>query len=142
MSQIEPTTTTSISSRYCWLIWAALLILWTIGLLLPVSADISWDNRSLGISLKLIAAKLLHFGAYTVLAVLASCLRVVPRYRWLLVFFLMFHATATEALQTLIPGRGGSLRDVLFDQVGIALGILVSWRIWTAPDRKDHSSPN
>jgi hypothetical protein len=47
--------------------------------------------------------------------------------------FLMAHGTITELIQLHVPGRSGSLHDVALDQLGITLGMLASWKWWTAP---------
>jgi hypothetical protein len=87
-----------------------------------------------------VAAKTLHVGAYAFLTVMAAWLRVPVRYRFLLIFFLMAHATVTEVLQQVlveIVGRTGSLWDVALDQLGITLGLLLAWRWWV-----EHDNPN
>ena len=47
----------------------------------------------------------------------------------------MAHGTLTEMLQLhYIPGRIGHLHDVAFDNVGIAIGICMSWNWWIKRD--------
>jgi hypothetical protein len=115
-----------------WWIWGAFLTAWSTALLMPVPHD-PWIIGQFEFSRKLIFAKSLHLGAYTFLTILTAWLRAPLRYRFLLVFLLMAHATLTEVLQFLLEfiGRHGSLMDVALDQVGIALGILLTWKWWT-----------
>jgi VanZ family protein len=86
-----------------------------------------------GFSLRTLIGKSLHVGAYALLAVLSGWLRPAPRYRWLLAYLVMAHATATEVAQTTTGYRTGELTDVALDHVGIALGMLCAWRWWCAP---------
>lgn len=124
-------TVSTVRRRVRWAIWWVLLALWTIGLLLPFTADVPWRLESMDLSVRKIVSKSLHFSAYTILVLLAAWAGLSPRWRWLLVFFIMFHTGATEWIQAnYIPGRGGSLSDVLLDQCGIALGFILSWRAW------------
>ncbi len=115
-----------------WLIWLAYLAAWSTALLVPLP-DIGRTWTVNHISLKFLFAKAVHVGAYAVLAVLSGWLLVPTRFRWLLMFFLAAHATSTELLQRLVPGRTGTLTDVGIDLAGIALGCLVSWKWWLRP---------
>lgn len=117
-----------------WWLWAAFVVLWTTGLVMPIPGDDPWQIETLRISLKFLLGKSLHILAYAVLTVLTGWLGVGPRYRWLLMFLLMFHAGFTEFVQYHISYRSGSLMDVLFDSGGIALGAVISWTWWTAPE--------
>jgi len=115
-----------------WWLWGACVLLWTTALLMPIPqgaplpvTEFRW---------KLLFGKGLHMAAYAFLTVMAAWLRAPMRYRILLVFFLMAHATATEVLQDLTKemfGRSGTLSDVALDQTGIAVGVLLAWKWWT-----------
>lgn len=118
-------------TRTIWLIWALYTLLWTTALVLPKSAMEVEGLDELISGYRLYIAKTVHVGAYAVWAVLTALLPVSVRYRWLLVFFLMGHATATELIQEHVPGRSGHLHDVALDQLGITLGLLAGWRWWT-----------
>jgi VanZ family protein len=118
--------------RWRWCIWTAYLLLWSAGLLMPVPRD-PWVIGELEGSPRIIFTKGLHFSAYALLSILTAWLRVPSRYRFLLMFLIMCHATLTEALQFTLEfiGRNGNLLDVTIDQAGILLGMLLSWRWWT-----------
>jgi VanZ family protein len=79
-------------------------------------------------------AKSLHVAMYTVMAFLSALVPLSARHRFVLLFVLMAHAAVTELLQEILEpycNRGGSLLDVCFDHLGIALGIAISWKWWT-----------
>ncbi len=111
-----------------WALWWIVLAVWTWMLLSPeaphaVAAVVSHD-------LHFWVSKSGHVAGYTVLAVLAGCLPVRFGFRvgwWL---FLVGHAGLTEWIQLYVPGRGGSIRDVGLDVLGITLGLLLllAWR--------------
>ncbi|MBI3407876.1 MAG: VanZ family protein [Planctomycetes bacterium] len=118
-----------------WIIWLIYVLLWTTGLLLPGSATEIEPLDKLLTGCRFAAAKSLHVCAYAVMTILSAFLPVPARFRWILVFFLMAHATVTELLQeNFIPMRSGELDDVGFDQLGITLGILLSWKRWVRAD--------
>lgn len=121
---------------WLWVIWIGSLIVWTVALLIPIPSDYPLEIESYRIDLKLALGKTLHLGVYALLTMLTGLLKVNPRYRWLLMFFLMAHASFTEFLQSLGTSRTGQLTDVLLNHLGIALGMLISWRWWTATDSK------
>jgi hypothetical protein len=110
-------------------IWLVYIIVWTIGLLMPME-----PTTGQAVTPRYIAAKILHVTAYAGLAALSGWLHVPCRWRWLLLFVIMAHAPATELLQLNIQGRTGKLLDVGFDHLGIGLGLLLTWRWWSAPD--------
>jgi VanZ family protein len=122
--------------RWRWCIWSGFALAWTAALLAPIPSGGSWDTLTdLTMRWKFIAAKCLHVSAYAFWSVLSAWLRVPARYRFLLVFCMMAHATLTEVLQFMLTdfiGRNGNLMDVALDQVGIMLGVVVAWRWWTA----------
>jgi len=78
--------------------------------------------------------KLQHVAAFAALT-LAACLA----YPWparsglprdaVLAAALMAYGVAIEVIQLFIPGRNGSLADVLADALGVALGLLLA-RLW------------
>jgi hypothetical protein len=121
-----------------WLIWAAVVIVWTLGLEFPVPKPEHIPAGEFIIERKYIIGKTLHVSAYALLAILSAWVPTPPRYRWLMMFFLMVHAWGSEMLQEALNPwfhRGGSLSDVGFDVVGIVLGLAVSWKWWIAvPD--------
>lgn len=112
-----------------WLIFFGLcLVVWTIGLLTPRIGQSSVG--SLGSSeVKFYFSKLLHIGAYAVLALMAGQASSSRRLAWTLLIILSLHAGLTEYLQLFVE-RGGSIRDVGLDHLGIALGVAVGWRRW------------
>jgi len=121
-----------VSARVRWLVWTLFTIAWTVALLLPRPPV---DTRSLDVQISsaqepvLPFGKLVHLAAYAVFAMLSGWLRV--RRRWLLLGFLLAHATLTEYAQTLLPtGRSGQWRDVAFNGAGIVLGVLLTSRWW------------
>lgn len=121
--------------NYRWLIWSVFLVLWTIGLLYPTSPQLHQIDEIIE-PFRVVIAKTVHVSAYAILAILTGWLRVAPRYRWLMLFVIMAHGTATEMGQWItkemhISTRTGELYDVAFDNAGILLGLLVSWRWWT-----------
>lgn len=70
-------------------------------------------------------AKGLHVSAYLFLTLLAAWLPV-PRWIYLgIVGVLLFHGVGTEVGQTFTDSRGGSIRDVMLDWIGVGLGNLI-----------------
>jgi VanZ family protein len=69
-------------------------------------------------------AKGLHVGAYAFLTVLAGLLPVGRWFFWGAIAALLLHGIAGEVGQTFVPGRTGSVRDVLLDWAGIGLGLV------------------
>jgi VanZ family protein len=116
-----------------WTLWGIYVAIWTTGLLLPLGTLDSIPEPDFVVSRKYLFAKSIHVIAYAFLALFSAWLRVPARYRWLLIFFIMAHATATEHLQLLVD-RGGSLFDVGYDTVGITVGIILSWNHWVSND--------
>jgi VanZ family protein len=118
------------SRRTRWLIWAVFTFLWTAALLFPTSSVLRLDDSETEVTRRMIVGKTLHVVAYAALAFLSGWVQSPPRYRWLLMFFLMAHPALTELGQSAVPGRSGQLTDVLLDQAGIAVGVALSWRWW------------
>ena len=112
-----------------WLIWGVYVVTWTYYLLTPNPPlrDMFLEPTS-----RYLIAKTVHVGAYAVLTILCSWLPVRGRWRWLLVAFVSLHGMATEYLQQFFE-RGSSWRDVGFDHLGLALGLVISWRWWRRP---------
>ncbi len=115
-----------------WLVWTCFLLLWTILLLLPGKSFDAIGPQPLGIDRHLLQ-KSLHVVAYALFAVLSGWLLVPARSRWLLLFFVVTHGTMTELLQGFVPGRSSSLTDVGLDNLGVLLGLLLSWKWWARP---------
>ena len=104
-------------------VFALFLGLWTWKLLepspVPESVTAGWS-----LSLKFVAAKLLHVCGYGFLTLLAAWLPVRRPYFWGVVGALMLHGCLTEYLQhALEVGRTGKVSDVLIDWLGIALAL-------------------
>ncbi len=123
--------------RWRWLVWSVYLAAWTAALLFPHAPRTGVGHLDEFISpYRYAVAKTVHVSAYAVLAVLTGALGVRPRYRGLLVFVLMAHGTATEMGQWVMTRMGwsdrtGELFDVAYDNAGILIGMLVSWKWWT-----------
>jgi hypothetical protein len=118
-----------------WLIWAVYVTLWTTALVIPVPPTGLPVDDFIELH-RFLIAKTVHVSAYVVLTVLTGLLTVPARYRLLLLFFVMAHGTATELTQwgltTLgVSERTGMLYDVGFDNVGVLIGLLLSWKWWT-----------
>src|SRR5262245_64698327 len=120
-----------VGAGWRWVIWAAYVAAWTAALLSRVPEG-DWGAIGSGeerIDLKNLFGKTVHVSAYAVLAGLTGWLRVSSRRRWLLLFFVMAHGTATELLQLHATSyRTGCLEDVALDHLGVALGLLVTWK--------------
>jgi VanZ family protein len=97
--------------------------LWTWKLLhpVPVPEEVA---RAIPGSMKFAFAKSLHVGAYAFLTVLAAFLPVRRPYFWVAVLTLVAHAVGTEVGQLYVPNRHGSVRDVLLDWLGVAVGLM------------------
>ena len=117
-------------TRTRWLVWFVFAAVLTTVLLLPPRATSALSPLEERPTLKLFVAKSLHVFGYATFAALSAWLRAPRRLRWFLFAFLFVHAGTTEALQLLVD-RGGSLRDVGIDAIGIALGTALTWKWWT-----------
>ena len=113
--------------------WLVYLAVWTVLLLMPIPGGALSGLPWLA-GWKFTFAKTLHVTAYAVLAMLGGWMRVPCRFRWLLLFLIMVHGTGTELLQLNIPTRTGDVRDVGLDNLGVALGLLLTWKWWASPD--------
>jgi VanZ family protein len=114
-----------------WPIWLVYVLAWTAALLMPVPEMADANTHHLILDRRFLLAKVVHVGAYVVMAGLTAWLRAPVRYRFVLMFFLMAHATISEVLQDITDlGRTGALVDVAFDHFGIALGTFATWSWW------------
>ena len=116
-----------------WLIWIAVVIVWTVGLQYPVPEPGSLPAGEFISINRFLLGKALHMLVYAGLTVLSAWTPMAVRYRWMMMFFLMLHAWGGEMLQEALNPwchRGGSLADVGFDFAGIALGAAASWKWW------------
>lgn len=113
------------------LIFLAYTVAWTTALVAPVpNAEELPFGQGL-ITHRVLFAKTVHVSAYAVFAVLAGWLQPPSCWRPMLMFALMFHAAGSEWIQeNLTTTRSGSLNDVLFDHLGIAVGLAVGWKWW------------
>ena len=119
-----------------WLIWAAVVIVWTVGLQYPVPEPRSLPAGEFISVNRFLLGKSLHVLVYLGLTVLSAWVPMSQRYRWMMMFFLMAHAWGGEMLQEALNPwchRGGSLSDIGIDIVGILLGVAASWKWWTNP---------
>ncbi len=121
------------SRKTRWCIWGAYVIIWTTLLLTPGRTIKELPMVDFLTDIKYFVAKSLHISAYALMAILCGWLHAPARWRWLFVFFLMAHATLTEHIQEYVPGRTGELHDVGFDNIGIAIGLALSWKWWIRP---------
>src|SRR5438067_12549453 len=107
------------SHEWRWRIWGAYALAWTAALLMPIPIQGDWRGvGDLQFDLKYVVAKVAHVSAYALLAILTGWVRVPAPQRFLLMFFLMVHATVTELIQEAtyeFAGRSGNLHDVGFD---------------------------
>jgi hypothetical protein len=127
----------ALSPHWRWLIWSVYVTAWTIALLFPRAPEAGVGEIDAFLELNRYSiAKTIHVSAYAILAILTAWLGAPMRYRWLLVFLLMLHATATEmgqwSMQELgISVRVGHLHDVAYDNLGVLIGLLIGWKWWT-----------
>jgi hypothetical protein len=107
--------------------WCICIVLWTLGLL--TTAPMRAGEALTPTALHFPAAKTLHVCVYAFLLIYAAWLPV-GRWSWLFLVFLSLHAGGTEYLQQYVPGRHGTLRDVLIDHIGLLLGLALTWKRW------------
>jgi VanZ family protein len=103
--------------------------LWTWKLLEPNPVPEAVSEHLRDADVRFAAAKLLHACGYAFLTLLAVTLPAPNYWRWFFAGLLALHGVATEIGQTFVPGRFGSVRDVLIDWAGIVLAV-VAWRLW------------
>ena len=111
--------------------WLALTA-WFVLLVRPTPQDITNDLKELSDLLPFIVAKTLHLTAYAVFA--GWALVVFDRWRWCAFAAVAGHAILGELGQYLgnewfATGRTGTVKDVLIDWTGMALGCGVWW-LW------------
>lgn len=98
-------------------LWAADLALIIVGsLMAPLQHHAPWESSGLS-----------HFLAYAGLGLLPMLLR--PGWRWTLTLFLAASGFGAliEWIQTFIPGRYGTVDDVLINVAGLAVGIVAGF---------------
>lgn len=121
-------TTKQSAIRYAlpFIAFVSFLALWTWELLAenPVPDSI---KSLIPIEWRFFLAKTLHVVAYAFLTFLARLLPVPRMIFWIVIAFLILHGIATEFGQTFVSGRHGSIRDVLLDWAGVALGLLADF---------------
>jgi VanZ family protein len=117
-------------SAWRWLALGLYVLVLTTALVLPAAAVGNWPAQ-LSLDQKKFIAKSGHVCAYALMTILSGWLRVPVRFRLLLLFFLMAHAAATEWIQLNLSHRDGTVQDVVLDHLGIAAGLIVSWRWWS-----------
>lgn len=117
-----------------WLLWSSYVTLWTFMLLLPKAAVRNLPYADAEQSVRFLVAKSVHVSAYAIMTILCGWLVVEARFRFLLMFLVMAHATLTEILQQYIEGRTGNLPDVAFNDLGILIGFILSWNWWVKKD--------
>jgi hypothetical protein len=121
-----------------WGTWCLLLSVWTVGLLIP-DPRVGIVGDAIGVPMELTpeehftVAKTCHVFFYALLVGALPWLPGTPSLRWGVVAMLALHAPGTEFLQTFVPGRVGSVHDVLLDLLGLLLGLLTwLWRSRTS----------
>ena len=113
--------------RMPWKWWAVALVIWT-GLLVTPG---DWFGAAATTKVGEIGlGKLLHVGAYALLAGSAGWLPGSPHRRTAIALGLILHGGLTELIQTQVPARCGCWTDVGIDSVGVLLGWLTTycWR--------------
>ena len=123
---------TALARKVVWVVTGAYASLLTVVSLLPSGAGTlgGWDTAiSPGLQ------NLLHVPAYAVLAILAT-LALLPSFKtglasmaWVSLGCCVF-GLVLEIAQAVIPGRTGSLTDVLLNAAGVVIGCLAAtwWR--------------
>lgn len=118
--------------------FVAILIAWTIALLLPVPQESA--EKVLGDDFGVfLFGKSLHIGSYAFLTLLGGTIAYFGRRWWWVVPTLFVHGAAIETIQPFV-GRTGRVVDVVLDSIGIVLGalVIVAWRHFR---RAESSSP-
>lgn len=126
-----------------WLVWVVVVLAWTAALEFPVPDPGDIPAAEFLFTYKYWVAKSVHVLAYCGLTVLCAWVPVPGHYRWIMMFLLMGHAWGTERLQELLWDychRGGSLKDVGFDIIGIIIGVALSWKLWMRDDKPHHQN--
>jgi hypothetical protein len=111
----------AVTQKVAWTVWIVTLVLVVTGELLPgTSLPMRWIS-STGIS-----DKVLHYGAYTLLAGI-PILGFFPAsgLRWALAMIPL--GVALEFIQKLVPGRDFELADMVANTLGVLTGIAAGW---------------
>src|SRR5439155_12577000 len=119
-----------------WGAWAVVTVAWTAALVLPITGPAFGNTEEMRNLTRLIIAKTAHVTIYACWTFFTGWLKAPLKVRIFLLMFLMAHAVGTEWRQLYVEHRHGSLRDAALDQFGILLGVIASFRWWTAPDGK------
>ena len=96
-----------------WTLWTLCVVVWTLTLVTTQPAHVL--REVLPAPATQPVAKSGHLVAYAFLTILSAWLHVRRDRRWLLLVFLSLHGMATEFVQTFVPDRTGSWRDVGID---------------------------
>ena len=107
----------------------AALAIWSWALLSPNPVP-ETVRKEIGLDWQFVLSKLLHASGYTFLTLLGGSLARTTRGRWIIIALIAAHGAASEIGQaTMDLGRHGSIRDVLIDWAGIAIGamLLMGW---------------
>ncbi|MHB1422537.1 MAG: VanZ family protein [Gemmataceae bacterium] len=107
--------------------WFGCLVLWTIALLTIFPVHLGQKFVPHGFQFP--AAKCLHVAAYAFLTMYLARLPL-GRWCWLGLAILSVHAVGSEFLQQFVPGRHGTIHDVLIDHLGMLLGLVLTWKYW------------
>jgi VanZ family protein len=70
-----------------------------------------------------IVRKNAHFFIYLILGILV--INAIRKSKYLALFICVFYAISDELHQSLVPGRGPGIKDVLIDSAGAYIGILI-----------------
>jgi len=110
-----------VMTKVAWILWIALLALVVTGELIPgTSPPLRWVSAT-GIS-----DKMLHCGAYTLLAAIPVLAFAQARsVLWALA--LMPVGVVLEFLQNVVPGRSFELGDITANTLGVLAGIAAGW---------------
>ncbi len=103
-----------------WALWSLCVAAWTVVLVTTQPVHVMHDVLPAQAAFPV--AKTGHVVGYAFLTVLSAWLGVRRERRWLLLVFLSLHGMGTEFVQTFVPDRSGSWRDVGIDHIGILLG--------------------
>jgi len=108
------------NSRWLYRLWLASLLLVVVGSLLPASSPVIRAIGRLPVS-----QKVLHFCAYTWLALLALlAIRRRPRAVCAALSMILL-GVALEFGQKLVPGRGFEIRDMFINGFGVLSGMAI-----------------
>lgn len=114
-------------------VWILLLVAWTTALVLPVPERIPRTIEEVAPGRKFLVMKSVHLLGYLFLTVFAASLRPCRSWRLLLPTLLLVHGTLTELVQQHLAHRSGQLFDAAIDNLGVVLGLALSWKWWTGP---------